>query len=98
MVAFALARRAAAPPLQLAPSWTTREYGSAIVVVDSNSNEPIVSLKNLMKISLDDWRVTHVQNLTGTIKETVQKQVVALITRWVELAMAALGVSPIRSP
>jgi hypothetical protein len=32
MVAFALARRAAAPPLQLAPSWTTREYGSAIIV------------------------------------------------------------------
>jgi hypothetical protein len=33
LVAFALARRAATLPLQLVPSWTTREYGSAIVVV-----------------------------------------------------------------
>lgn len=32
MVAFALVRRPASPALQLAPSWTTREYGSAIVV------------------------------------------------------------------
>ena len=33
MVGFALARRPAPPALQLAPSWTTREYGSGVVIV-----------------------------------------------------------------